>query len=184
VWVLVIGAGVALVVVLATRGSLGQLFVTLRSWWMLAVAAVLLVGVGIADLREDRIDTIGFGVVMLAYVFILAFCVLNVRVRGMPIVAIGVAMNALVVGLNQGMPIDTDGESVETTVFHRPEEDADLLPFLGEIVPLPEPFDEMVTFGELVIAVGTIDAAYHASRRPARRRPATGSLVRESVATR
>ncbi|MGH7358589.1 MAG: DUF5317 family protein, partial [Acidimicrobiia bacterium] len=116
------------------------------------------------------------------YALILAFCILNLRVRGMTIVAIGVAMNALVIGLNQGMPVDTDGGTVETTAFHRAEQDDDLLPFLGEIVPLPEPFDQMVTFGDLVIAVGLVDAAYHASRRPARRRrPVTSALAREPL---
>jgi hypothetical protein len=183
VWVLIIGAGLAGVVVLATRGSPSRLFGALRSWWMLVVAAALLIGVGIADLPDDRLDTVGFGIVMLAYVFILAFCVLNLRARGMAIVGIGVAMNALVIGLNQGMPIDADEDAVDTTVFHRPEEDTDLLPFLGEVVPLPQPFDQLVTFGELVIAVGVVDVAYHASRRPARRRRPSAAVLRESVAT-
>jgi Family of unknown function (DUF5317) len=186
VWVLIIGAGLAVVVVLVTRGSPGQLFVALRSWWLLLVAAALLVGIGVVDVPDDRIDTIGFGVLMLAYAFILAFCLRNLRVRGMTIVTIGVAMNALVIGLNQGMPIDADERSVEESVFHRPEEETDLLPFLGEVVPLPDPFDEMVSFGDLVIAVGIVDAAYHASRRPARRRrpETTTSLTRGPVTTR
>jgi Family of unknown function (DUF5317) len=183
VWVLIIGVVLALLVVLATRGSYGQLVVTAHSWWMLLVAAALLIGVAIADLPDDRLDTLGFGIVMLAYVFIFAFCILNMRLTGMVVVTIGVAMNALVFGLNRGMPVDTDGASGETTVFHRPEEDRDLLPFLGEIIPLPEPFEQMVTFGDLVIGVGLVDVAYHASRRPARRRRPTTALVRERAAT-
>lgn len=177
VWVIVIGAGVALVVALVTRGSPSRFALAFRSWWMLSLAAVLLVALAVVDLPDDWVDTIGFGALMLAYALILAFCLLNLKVRGMTIVTIGVAMNVLVIGLNQGMPVDgnLDGPEGETV----------LVSFLGEIVPLPEPFDQMVTFGDLLIAVGVVDAAYHASRRPARRRrPASRTLARAPAVNR
>jgi hypothetical protein len=177
VWVIVIGAGLALVIAVVTRGSPSRFALAFRSWWMLGLAAVLLVTLAVVDLPDDSVDTVGFGALMLAYALILAFCLLNLRVRGMTIVTIGVAMNVLVIGLNQGMPVDGN-------VGGRDEE-AVLVPFLGEVVPLPSPFDQLVTFGDLVIAVGVVDAAYHGSRRPVRRRrPASRAVARAPAVNR
>jgi hypothetical protein len=177
VWAIVIGAGLALLVALVSRGSPSRFALAFRSWWMLGLAAVFLVALALVDLPDDRVDTIGFGALMLAYALILAFCLLNLKVRGMTIVTIGVAMNVLVIGLNRGLPVDGN--------LGGPEGETVLLSFLGENVPLPEPFDQMVTFGDLVIAVGIVDAAYHASRRPIqRRRPASRTPARASAVNR
>jgi Family of unknown function (DUF5317) len=173
VWVLAIAVAIAVVIVLATRGSPRNLTLAFRSWWMLGLAAAILIALAVVDLPRGRLDTLGFGALMLAYVLVLAFCLLNLRIRGMGVVAIGVVMNALVIGLNQGMPRDADAGAGQTA-FHRPERDTDLLPVLGEIVPLPDPIGGLVSFGDIVIGVGLVDVAYHASR-PVRRRRATRS---------
>ena len=60
----------------------------------------------------------------------------------MLVVTIGVCLNVLVITLNQGMPtkddvVERNGATVhvpiERTVKHRPAEDDDLLPFLGDV---------------------------------------------------
>ena len=115
---------------------------------------------------------------MLSYVFILAFCLTNIWTRGFGVIAIGVAMNALVIGLNQSMPTidignDANGnrieKPIETTVKHRPERDDDLVKFLDDRILFPEPFDAVVSFGDLVLGVGICELAYFGSRRRRRR---------------
>jgi hypothetical protein len=127
---------------------------------------------------QDRLDDLGFGLLMTSYALLLAFCFVNLGpVRGMGIVTIGVAMNMLVIGLNQGMPttdkVWRDGsvveEPFEETVKHQPETDSDLVPFLGDTIPLPPPLGETISFGDIVLAFGVLDVCYWASRKRRRR---------------
>jgi hypothetical protein len=111
---------------------------------------------------------------MVSYGCILAFCLANAPRSGFGVIAVGIAMNALVIGLNQGMPTkpigtNASGErirrSVTQTVKHRQARSDDLLGGLGDRILLPRPLDELVSFGDLVIAVGICELAYYGSRR-------------------
>ena len=97
------------------------------------------------------------------------------------VIGLGIALNALVIGLNQGMPTAdnevttrsgrTIEEPIERTARHRPESDDDLLPFLGDRLRVPEPVDEVISIGDIVIGLGIILVSYQGSRvRPARSR--------------
>jgi len=175
VWLLVLTIGAAVLVVILTRGSfteLGALSVT--AGWILAAGLALQVLLEIIALPTDQLDTIGFGLLMLSYAFILAFCLTNITTRGFGVIAVGIALNTLVIGLNQGMPTipignDAHGNRVrkpiERTIKHRPERPGDLLQFLDDQIVLPKPFDTVFSFGDLVISVGICELAYIASRR-------------------
>ncbi len=174
---LVVALGIALVAVPLTRGSYVQLFrLRVQAWWLLVLGVGLQIALELVDFSADRIDDVGFGLVMLSYALILAFCFANVRVPAMVIVGVGVAMNATVIGLNEGMP--TRAEMVETaagrevdrpverTVWERPESDEDLAPVLGQVIPLPDnDIDEALSPGDLVIAVGILGVFIAGSRR-------------------
>jgi Family of unknown function (DUF5317) len=181
-----IAGGVALVVVLVTRGSLGQLFrLRTQSMWMVVAALVIQITLAFVDVPRDRFDDVGFALVMASYGLLLAFCFVNLRVSTMWVIALGIGLNALVIGLNQGMPTRdrevttrsgrTVERPIERTVKHRPESDDDLLPFLGDQIVIPEPVDEVVSFGDLVIALGVVLVCYRGSRV---RRPATSRAER------
>ncbi len=89
----------------------------------------------------------------------------------MGVITVGIAMNAFVIALNQGMPYRVpEGVKRETTVKHRPEKPDDVLPELGDYIVLGSPVDASISFGDLVIAVGLVDLTYRASRRPRRAR--------------
>jgi hypothetical protein len=180
VYWLVVTLGIALVAVPVTRGRFRQLGrLRIQSWWLLVLGLGVQVALELVEVSADRIDDIGLGLLMFSYALILAFCFLNLRVPAMAIVTIGVAMNATVIGLNEGMPtrdqtIETQtGREVERpvarTVQERPESDDDLLPVLGQVVPVPDnPIDEALSPGDLVIAAGVIGVFIAGSRR---RRP-------------
>jgi Family of unknown function (DUF5317) len=176
--------GVALVVVLLTRGSFTQLFrLQIQSIWMVLVALGIQILLAFVDIPADRLDDLGFGLVMASYAFLLAFCFVNLRISMMWIIGVGIALNALVIGLNQGMPTRdnqvttrsgrTIDEPIERTAKHRPESDDDLLPFLGDRLQVPAPIDEVISIGDVVIGLGIILVCYQGSR--VRRRRSSGA---------
>ena len=137
----------AIIVVVATKGSferLGRL--RFRMLWLLFLGLAVQIVLEVVDFPKDRIEDLGFAILLLSYVAILGFCFANRSVRGMTLIAIGVALNVLVIALNQGMPTkddvrERDGREVrvpiEQTVKHRPQEDDDLLGFLGDVITVP-----------------------------------------------
>jgi hypothetical protein len=190
VWLLVLTLVAAILVVLCTFGSFAQLSrLRVTGVWLLFAGLGVQIALEFIDLPRAQFDTTGYGLLMLSYAFILAFCLSNLITRGFGIIAIGVAMNTLVIGLNQGMPSiaignDDQGNRVrepfERTVKHRPERDSDLLQILDDRIAFPDPLDTVVSFGDLVVSVGICELAYYASRRR-RRRGVVGQAGTASV---
>jgi Family of unknown function (DUF5317) len=179
----------AVAVVLLTWGSFSQLArLPIQSLWLLWVGLVIQIALEFIDLPKDRIDDVGFGLLMLSYAAVLGFCFINLRVRGMTVITIGIALNALVIGINQGMPtrneiVTRNGVKVEQPipleVKHRPKTGDTLLPFLGDNILTPDR-GEVISFGDLILAVGILDLCYWGSRR---RRPAGDDDDAEEVET-
>jgi uncharacterized protein DUF5317 len=172
--------GVALVVVLVTRGSFSQLFrLPIQSIWMVLIALAIQILLAFVHIPAARLDDLGFGLVMASYAFLLAFCFVNLRISMMWVIGVGIALNALVIGLNQGMPTRdnevttrsgrTIEQPIERTAKHRPESGDDLLPFLGDRLQVPAPIDEVISIGDVVIGLGIILVCYQGSRARRRR---------------
>ena len=168
----------AALVVLVTKGSFRRLGrIHLRGLWILFAALGLQIALELDVVPKDRYDDVGFGLLMLSFALILVFCVLNLRTSGFVLIAVGVGMNMLVIGLNQGMPTKDEvrvrnGRAVhvpiERTVKHRPVEPDDTLVFLGDQITFPGFEHEQYSIGDLVIALGIVDVCFEASRRPRR----------------
>jgi Family of unknown function (DUF5317) len=182
VYWLAVTLGVAVVAMLVTGGRPTRLFgLPVQSLWLLIGGLGIQIELELVDLPADRVDDVGFGLLMLSYALLLAFGFVNLRLRGMAIVTIGIAMNAVVIGLNEGMPtIDRRVElrsgreverPVERTAKERPESDEDLLPFLGQIVRLPDnPVDDALSPGDIAVALGVL-VVFVAGGRRKRQRP-------------
>jgi len=176
-----IAIAVALLIPLVTRGSYSRLFNVKWHW-----STLLFGGVAIQILLEywtiprAHWHDWGFGLLVASYVLILGFACRNFVLRGMGIVIIGIACNALVIVLNQGMPVKIPAEWrneswAQATVKHHPQQPDDKLRFLSDIIVLKEPYDAVFSFGDLILAVGVCDVAFWASRRP---KPRTATHVR------
>src|SRR5262245_26081614 len=122
-------------VVVVTKGSWRRLVHLPVQGSLLFVTGVLLQGtLEYVKFTPNGIETAGYGLLMLSYVFLLAFCLVNLPLRGMGVIAIGIALNTIVIGLNLGMPTRPirieNGQKVnkpiEQTVKHRPESPDDL----------------------------------------------------------
>jgi hypothetical protein len=166
----------AALIPLLTRGSYKRLLRTEIHWgWLLAAGLGIQLVLEYVTMPRQYWHGYGFGLLVASYVLILAFCARNLVLRGMGIVLIGIASNALVIGLNQGMPVKFPPEWrnqtwTEATVKHHPQSSDDRLLVLSDIIILKEPYDVVFSFGDLIIAVGICDVSYNASRNPRKRR--------------
>src|SRR5713101_637509 len=103
-----------------------------------------------------------FWLLVASCVLILAFAARNLVLRGMGIVLIGIACNALVITANQGMPVKIPPEWknetwTQATVKHHPQQADDKLRFLSDIIVLKGRFDSVLSFGDLILLVGLCD---------------------------
>lgn len=163
---------VALLIVPLTGGSFRQLGrIELRRVWLLFAGLGLQILLEYVDLPRARYDDLGLAILLASYVFIIGFGLSNLLLTGMGVITVGFALNAFVIALNQGMPTSVpDGEKVETSVKHRPEQSDDILPALGDTIVLGDPVNASISFGDLIIAVGLVDLTFRASRRTRRSR--------------
>jgi len=176
----VVTIAIAAIVVVATKGSFRRLGrIQLHALWLLLVALAIQVVLEFVDFPKSRIDDVGLAILLASYVLIFAFCYLNRRTSGMPIIAAGVALNVLVIALNGGMPTKDDVKErngheirvpIERTVKHKPRTGDDVLPFLSDVITLPGFPNQQFSVGDIVIGVGVVDLCFEASRRPRRGR--------------
>jgi len=157
----------ALVVALVTRGDLGRIAeLPFQRLWLLLVGVAIQAGLEFVDVGGGRDPYVPAAVLLVSYACILGFCASNLRITGMGVVLIGIALNATVIALNLGMPYRAPaGHETAASVKHRPERSDDLLAILSDRIVLP-PLRTSISFGDLIIAVGLIDLCYRGSRRP------------------
>lgn len=90
------------------------------------------------------------------------FVAVNVRVPGVPLVGLGLLLNAAVVGLNGAMPVSPtalERAGVSAQQFsdgrHELGTGDTRLGFLGDVIPLPLPLHpEVVSAGDVLVAAG------------------------------
>lgn len=165
-------------VVVLTKGSFRRLArVRLHALWLLLVAFGVQIMLEFASFPEERIEDLGLAILLGTYAMILLFCYLNRRTSGMFVIAIGIAMNVVVIALNGGMPVEGSVEirngqkvtvPIERTVKHKPRENDDRLAFLGDNLKLPGD-QSRFSLGDIVIGLGIVEFCFEASRRPRRR---------------
>jgi hypothetical protein len=179
--------GAALLVPLLTSGSYARLLDKPWRWGSFLAAGIgIQLALDILPFPKSRWHDLGFGLLVMSYVFLLAFCARNALIRGMSVVFIGVALNALAITVNQGMPVKVPADwqrdnRIEATIKHHPRVHGDHMLVLTDIIVLRSPFNTVLSFGDLILAVGLCDVTYQASRRP-RRRSSRGGRQRTKTA--
>jgi hypothetical protein len=142
----------------------------IRFWWLVVLGFGLQVAADRIDL--GRLDT---AIVLGGAVALLTFAALNPNLVGIGVVSVGVAANALVIGVNGGMPVRVQAvvaahiatpaqeASLNYGSRHHEEGAGDKLRFLDDNIPL-SPFREVVSFGDLILAVGVAATVAHLFR--------------------
>lgn len=142
-------------------------------WWPVLVTAIV---VQVAAVLTD--GDLGRYLLLASFGLIIVFTARNLTRAGMGVVLLGVAANALVIGVNDGMPVReeavirsglADSDEIDDFDFNSKwhlETEDDQLTFLGDIIPVPGA-REVLSFGDLIMAVGVADVIVHLMR-PAR----------------
>ena len=167
---------VAALLPLLTRGSYRRLADAPWRWGgLLALGLALQLLLDTSLVPRSSWHSVGFGILVASYVLLVGFCAGNLLVRGMAVVLIGVTLNGFVVTIDQGMPVrippdwQHGQDRVSATVKHHPREHGDHLLALTDIIVLRR-LNTIISFGDLIIAFGLVDATYWASRRARRTR--------------
>jgi hypothetical protein len=117
---------------------------------------------------------------LLSFVLLMAFTLVNIRIAGFPLILAGVAMNFAVIAVNGGMPVDrqaivasgqegTLGPLVEHGgVKHHLAGPADRLEFLGDVIAIPPPVGQAISVGDIFTYGGMTVVIAAAMRRRGR----------------
>lgn len=139
---------------------------TLRMWPLLGAGLGLQVGASAVG------GGAGTGLLLASFAALLAFSVANLATVGMWLVGGGIALNLAVIGLNGGMPVRPSAlvragvaepgraADVRLSAKHHLERPSDRLVVLADVIPVA-PLREVLSFGDLVMAVGTADVVVH-----------------------
>jgi hypothetical protein len=126
--------------------------------------------------------TIPLASLYLSFVLLTVFAVKNIRIVGFPIILVGIAMNFLVIGLNQGMPVarqalvssgqaDTLDDLISNPYpKHHLASGDDLVGFLGDVIGVPQPVGQAISIGDLFTYGGVGVVIVAGMRAPAVRR--------------
>lgn len=149
----------------------------LRWPWLVVVAVALYWVPAVIGLARSE----AVALMLCASAGLLAFAIANLRVVGMAVVALGLILNAAVIVANVGMPVDPG--AVVAAGLARPDQltsldlgnsrqwqdDDDRLAALGDVVPVAL-LDEVVSFGDLILAAGLANVAFRLLRPGAQSR--------------
>ncbi|MCL4078809.1 DUF5317 domain-containing protein [Coriobacteriia bacterium Es71-Z0120] len=156
---------VGIAVGLARGGSLARLEqVRLRGEAGLVFLLVLQMALPAVTTRLGVPAMLALGAWLLAMAGLVVLALVNTREPGMVLVALGVALNLMVIGLNAGMPVSeralnivARSDTVEVSdLVHRTMDDETLLPWLTDVIPVPGPrgLRGVVSIGDLLLVAG------------------------------
>ena len=141
--------------------NLGKLEV--RMWWLIPLALVVqLIPIPRAETGPGRY--MPFVVLLVSFLLIGAAVWLNRRLRGFPVILLGVLLNVVPIAVNQGMPVSGSavieaGGSLadvprELGAKHHLKRPEDRVTFLADVIPVRGPFRAVVSIGDLVMWAG------------------------------
>src|SRR5437588_10070295 len=148
----------------------------IRGWPLLLAGLVLQAAV-------SRIpDGWDMAALIASYAVLLLFGVANLRLLGMPLVLVGLALNAFTITLNGGMSVRPSAvlaaraapadklAHLHIVGKHHLARPSDRLTILSDVIPV-RPLHEVLSFGDIIMSVGVADVLANLLR-PAREAPA------------
>ena len=167
-WILLVIV-ISLIVGALRGGSLRNLSgIRVKMWWLLLVGFVLLAAAGFVPANRHELAV---ALILISYLPLLTFVLLNRKLSGIWIAGIGILMNFTVIVANAGMPVLAEAALIATNasgslvldakhVLLTPET---TFPFLGDVIPLP---GAVLSLGDVLLALGTGVFLEHQMRKP------------------
>jgi hypothetical protein len=153
--------GLAVCVGLAAGGSLRHFERFRLHWWGAALAGLALQGIPLAS-GVSR--PVGSAALIGSYALLGSFAGVNRRLPAVWLVMVGLALNLLVIAVNDGMPVsatalETAGAQAEglaesgTLKHHLMGPDDDLTP-LADVIGIPQPVGAVISIGDALLYAG------------------------------
>lgn len=137
-------------------------------WPWLAVAGLALQFVPLPEGAAGTDLVVRTAVLMCSYVLLLAFAGLNIRLAGVSVLFVGLALNMVVIGANGGMPVsrgalESSGQTDELQLLidegarkHHLLTDGDVLTPLADVIPVGGPIKQVVSVGDVFVYAGVM----------------------------
>jgi hypothetical protein len=122
--------------------------------------------------------TAGHVALLASFALLLFVAAVNLRLPGFPLVIVGLCLNFLVIGVNQGMPVTREAivssgqaETLPSLVRgggtkHHLATEEDRLLFLGDVIGIPAPVRQAVSVGDILAFGGAMWLVVAGMRRP------------------
>ena len=150
-------------------GSLRNLSgIRVKLWWLLPVGFVLL---AIATFIPADQHELAVALILVSYLPLLAFVLLNRNLSGIWIAGMGILMNFTVIVVNSGMPVLAEAAQIASGssagialgAKHVLLTTDTALPFLADVIPLP---GAVLSLGDVFLAIGVGVFLEHQMRQP------------------
>ena len=137
-------------------------------WWLLAILGLALQFVPLPDGRGGTDLLVRDLMLGASYAMLIAFAALNVRLPGVPLLMLGLALNATVITANGGMPVSREAlvRSGQADVLqelidegaakHHLLTDDDVLTPLSDVIPIGDPIDQVASIGDVFVYAGLV----------------------------
>jgi hypothetical protein len=164
---------------LATGGTFREFPSVRLRWWWLALLGVALQFLPLSGAA-------GTIALLASFASLCVFTAANARAPGFALILAGLALNAIVIGANGGMPVTghaliasnqagTRAELVRSGgAKHRLADDETVLLPLGDVIAIGEPIDQAISVGDILVHAGVawfVIGAMPRRRRVAEARP-------------
>jgi Family of unknown function (DUF5317) len=153
--------GLAIGVGFVAGGSLAPFGRLQIHWWGAALVGLVMQGI---PATSGLGRTLGPILLVASYALLLAFALVNRRLRALWLVIAGLAANLLVIGVNGGMPVSTEalrdaglnparlGDA--GTLKHHLMGPEDSLTPLADVIAIPQPVGAVVSIGDVALYLG------------------------------
>ena len=153
--------GLAVCVGFAAGGSLRHFERFRVHWWAVALVGLALQGI---PFTSGVSQPIGTAALLGSYVLLGSFAFVNRRLPAVWLVMVGLALNFVVIGVNDGMPVsagalEVSGASArglagEGTLKHHLMGPGDTLTPLADVIGIPPPVGVVISIGDVILYAG------------------------------
>jgi hypothetical protein len=134
--------------------------------WGLAIGGLALQLIPAFAIGDIPTSVTGPVMLALSYTFLVVFLFSNRWIPGAPVMRVGLLLNLLVVMVNGGMPVQPQAieraggdpyalMQASPTKHHLMTED-DVLWQLGDVIPIPPPFGDVLSIGDVLLYGGLV----------------------------
>lgn len=170
---ILLAVAIGLIIILLTKGRVSALLnIQFRYLWAIFGAVGIQIFLELWSPTDDDGAKLAANLFVASFALVVGFCLGNLPLKGMGIMAIGAFLNATVIVANQGMPVrvsenasESQIQRIENSATHHLEKNSDSFTFLDDRIVLPSPFNQSISFGDILLMVGMVELMYFGSRQ-------------------